>query len=72
MTTVENQLSQPPFGGVGVSLAACKRASGTMMPLWFSAPDHSPFLSGFSMSPLYAGLHGYEMQIALGRETRGR
>ncbi|MCP4115609.1 MAG: hypothetical protein GY737_09420 [Desulfobacteraceae bacterium] len=72
MTIIENQLSQPPFGGVGVSLAACKRASGTMTLLEFSYPDHSPFLSGFSLSTLYAGLYGYEMQTALGRETRGR
>ena len=72
MTTRETQLFQPPFGGMGVSLAACKRASRSMTLLYFSYPDHSPFLSGFSLSPLYAGLHGYEMQIALGRETRGR
>ena len=72
MTNTKNQLSLLPFGGLGVCLDACKTASRTMTLLCFSYPDLSPFLSGFSLSTLYAGLHGYEMQIALGRETRGR
>jgi len=72
MTKTKNQLSMPPFGGLGVCLNACKRASGAMTLLCFSYPDLSPFLSGFSLSPLCVGLSGYELQTALGRETRGR
>ena len=72
MTKTEKKLFLPPFGGLGVGLAGCKRASRAMTLQRFGYPDHSPLLSDFSLSVLYVGLSGYDMQTALGRETRGR
>lgn len=72
MTKTENKFFLPPFGGLGVSFCACKRASRALTLQSFDYPDLSPLLSGFSLPVPYVGLSGYDMQTALGRETRGR
>ena len=72
MTRTENRLFLPPFGGLGVCLEACRKASKAMTLLRLNLQDHSSFTPLFSLSDAHAGMSGYDMQLALGRETRGR
>ena len=72
MTKTESKLFLPPFGGIGVCLEACRRASKAMTFLRVTSHDNSSFTSFFSLSDAHAGMSGYDMQLALGRETRGR
>jgi len=72
MTKTENKLFLPPFGGIGVCLGACRRASKAMTFLRLNFHDHSSFAPFFLLSDAHAGMSGYDIQLAIGRETRGR
>ncbi len=63
---------QLPFNGLGISLETCAAAAEEMKICYFTY-SFSPLMFGdiFS-SPAYVSLSGYDLQVTLGQEIRGR
>lgn len=63
---------QLPFSGLGISLETCA-AAAEEMEICYSTYSHTLLMLGdiFS-SHVYVSLSGYDLQVTLGQEIRGR
>ncbi len=63
---------QLPFSGLGISLKTCADKAEEMNVCYNSYPSFPQVFGDAEFSTVYIGLSGYDLQVTLGQEIRGR
>ncbi|WP_031484223.1 hypothetical protein [Maridesulfovibrio frigidus] len=70
--SIEVMAFQLPFNGLGISLKTCAEAAEEMNVCYNSYTSFPQMFGDTEFSPVYIGLSGYDLQVTLGQEIRGR